>query len=142
MRAGVQQQIGHIEKPVVSKCLIQRFLGQRHGLRLAFDEHERCHLTVIDDCVCAEVLAVGHSERRFDGNKGGRITQLLHQTVKQLLANPLFGGQTHPAVTPLAENLLLIIIHARAQGANGLLRYGLSVRFRFSRCRLLGSHAG
>ena len=76
----------------------------------------------IDDCIATKEPPLGLSlkgremKRHFHGDEGGRVVQLLHQAVKQLLTDPLFRRQAHPFTSPIAEDLLLIIIYARAQG--------------------------
>ena len=107
----VQQHIGHIEFSIVNNCLIQRLLRKRYRLGFALDEHQRLHRLVIDDCI-ASLLHFAHLDSRFDCYERGRKAKLLHQPVKQLLAHPLLGCQTHPTMTPLAKDLLLIVVNA------------------------------
>ena len=111
----MEHQIRYIEFSVISNRLIESLLRERYGLCFAFDDHHRCHLPVIDHRITA-FLGFSYLDRLFHRDEGCRVTKLLHQTVKQLLTHPLFGRQTHPTVAPLAEDLLLIVIYARAQG--------------------------
>ena len=111
----MEHQIRYIEFSIIYNSLIECFLRQRNGLCFTFDNHLRFHLVVINDGI-ATFLHFTYSDCLFDGDKGCRVTKLLHQTVKQLLSNPFLGCQTHPTATPFAEDLLLIVIYARAQG--------------------------
>jgi len=75
---------------VVCDSLIQGLLREGDCLRFAFDQHKRTHGLIIDDGIAA-FMGSPYGDRFFDGDKGTRIAKLLHQMVKQLLTNPLFG---------------------------------------------------
>ena len=109
----MQEQIGDIQLTVVCLCLVQRLLGQRDGLRLALNEHQRLHLSVIDYRV-ASLVPLAYRDGLLHGDEGSRKAKLLHQPVKQLLAYPFLRRQAHPLFAPFAEDLLFTIVYARA----------------------------
>ena len=112
-------------------------MGKGHRLCLTFDEHERNNPTLalptregslsIDDCVGTKEptpipsLKGRETECHFYSDERSGIVQLLHQMVKQLLPDPLFGRKSHPTVTPFAEDLLLILVYAGAHKDRGLV---------------------
>lgn len=127
----MQQQVWYIEPAVVVERLVECLLCQRHSLRLAFDDEEGEKPTPIpslkgreisiDDCIAAKeftffpALKGREMKRHLYCDEGGGIAELLHQPVQQLLTHPLFGRQTHPAMTPLTEDLLFSVLKTSLQ---------------------------
>ena len=115
----MKEKVRDVERAVVGCRLVKCFLCQGHRFCFAFDEHYGVHGVVIHNGVTA-FLRLTHRDGLFHGDEGGGISELLHQTVKQLLSNPLLRSKAYPAVTPLAEDLLLVVLKTRLQ--NGSLR--------------------
>ena len=109
----MKQQVRHVQAPVIGQSLVECLLRQRYRFGFAFDEHERLHLTVINDGI-ASFEHVSYADSHLYACERKRISKLLHHMVKQLLANPLFGRQSNPAMTPVAKNLFLVFVYARA----------------------------
>ena len=110
----MEKQVRHIQFPIVYNRLIQCLLGQRNRFRFTLDKQTRLHGTVINDCVTA-FLRLPYLDCLLYGNERSGIAQLLHQTVKQLLAYPFFRCEPHPTVAEVTEDLLFVVLKTGLQ---------------------------
>ena len=67
-----------MQSAVVDCCLVKDLLGEVYGWCFELYEHERLHLSVIDDSI-ATLLYACHLYGHFHGNKVVRITELIYE---------------------------------------------------------------
>ncbi len=114
LRAVVENEIGHLQTAIVGDGLVERALGERHGIRLELNQHHGAGVKVVDNGV-ATLADTADLDSHLDPDKTGGIQKIPHQTVEEILAYPFFGGEPHIASAPLAEYLFLIVLYAGFQ---------------------------
>lgn len=73
-----EHEQGHMQSAVVDCCLVKDLLGEMHRWGFELNEHERLHLSVINNGI-ATLLYACHLYGHFYGNKVVRIAELIYK---------------------------------------------------------------
>ena len=88
-------EIRYLEHRIITPCLVEGSLGDGHLWRLAFQQEEWSPLGVEDQ----GIGPLGPSVQRepvFNSDAAGRVTEVMHQVVQEMLAHPFLGRCGHP----------------------------------------------
>lgn len=128
LRPVVENKVRHLQAAVVGDRLVERALCERHGVGLELYQHHRAGVKVVDNGIAA-LVGIADLDRHLDPDKTGRIQKIPHQTVEEILSYPFLRREPHIATTPLAENLLLIVLYAGFQSITHCLEPTKVVQF-------------
>ena len=98
-------QIFGTQDTVVRRNLIEYLLSDFHVWRLVFYDHSRCAtLASIQHSVAATTHSA-HVDSHLVGHQWGRVSQVVDQVVREVLAHPLLGRQRDVTAAQNVKNM-------------------------------------
>ena len=98
-----------LQTNVIPRDLRKRFIGDRHGRRLAFYENEWLSGSVDEECVISAGALVVF-DLYFSAEQARGESSVIHQKPYKVLTNPFFRGQNQILSSYGVKNLILAII--------------------------------
>lgn len=99
----------YLQLTVVDSGLVKDLLREVHGRCFKLNEHERLHLSVINNGI-ATLLHTRHLYGHFHGYETVRITELIHQQLQGRLAHQFLWREADIPPPPRAKYILFAVL--------------------------------